>query len=133
MDESIRYDCDRDIYIRGIDRAECILYNPAIVSRHHIPDQGNKSNMSTLVSVYEKKLYQLRVFDKGILFSRQPPIRQFCKRAKGYELKWIAQHLASEQDYDRAAYYAREELLVSPGLKWLGFTLYCLGRKVGGA
>jgi len=130
MDENIRYECDRDIYIRAIDRAAHILYNYACISLHRIPDKTNKSNMSTLVSVFEKKLYQLRVFDKGMLFSERRSVRQFCKRAKAYELKSISEHLAGKKDYDLAFYYARESLLLAPGIKWLGLTLYYLGRKI---
>lgn len=56
MDEGIRYECDRDIYIRAIDQAEHILYNPAYISKHHIPDPKKADNMSTMISIYQKKI-----------------------------------------------------------------------------
>ena len=40
MDENIRYECDRDIYLRVLDSAQNILYNPVCVSKHHIPDKN---------------------------------------------------------------------------------------------
>ncbi len=130
MDEGIRYECDRDIYLRSLDAAQHLLYSPMFMSYHRIPDARDKGNMSTLVTDFEKKLYQLRVYDKGILLSRTRTVQDFCRRAKTYELKNIATLLASGGDHARAAHYAREALLnrFNPG--WLAYTLQLSARSL---
>ncbi len=132
MDEHIRYECDRDIYIRALDNAELILYNPAFVSRHHIPDSKKSNNMSTAISIFEKKLFQLRVYDKGILLSQKPEIINFCKIGKGYELKRITETLVNNKQYDLAKYYGREALGVMPGFKWGLYMITLFLRSVIG-
>lgn len=131
MDEGIRYECDRDIYIRSIDAAEHILYNPDFISKHHIPDPKQSDNMSTMISVYQKKLFQLSVYDKGILLSKRQDIAMFCKRGKGIELKHITEALYNTSRYKEARYYAREALGVSPTIKWLLFTLLITIKSFG--
>ncbi len=123
MDEGIRYECDRDIYIKSIDTAETILYNPDFISRHHIPNPKKADNMSTMVSVYEKKLLQLNVYNKGILFSKRQVVIQNCKLGKGYQLKHITEALYNAGRYKEAFYYAREALGALPTVKWLIYTL----------
>ncbi len=141
MDESIRYEEDRDIYIRAIDAGENILYNPAFMSKHHIPDKKKADNMSTMISIYEKKLFQLRVYDKSILLSKRQEVIAYCKIAKGYELKHIAESLCKAKRYNEALYYAREALGLLPTIKWLLFTIliglkaslnFFLLRKING-
>lgn len=128
MDESIRYENDRDVYLRAIDAAQTILYNSRVVSRHNIPDINKKENMSTVGSDLDKKLYQMRVYDKGISQCRQRCVLDYCRRGKTYELKHMASILAGRGRYSPAVHYAREALLVNFNLRWLGYTLY-LGMK----
>jgi len=130
MDEGIRYECDRDIYIRAIDQAEHILYNPAYISKHHIPDPKKGDNMSTMISIYQKKLFQLSVYDKNILLSKRPEVIQNCKLGKSYQLKHIAEALAQEKRYKEALYYAREALGAKPSIKWLLYTLTLIFKKI---
>lgn len=126
MDETIRYENDRDMYIRSIDAAGVILYCTRFVSLHNIPDVSKKSNMSTVASMIEKKLYQMRVLDKGISLSRKPEVVKFCCRAKMYELKHAAEILAQAKQYKGAAHYARAALGTGFNLRWLGYTLYLM-------
>jgi len=123
MDEHIRYECDRDVYIRAIDAAKTILYNPLFISKHHIPDPKKADNMSTMINIYEKKIFQLRVYEKGILLSKKPEIIEFCRYGKTAELKHISEALYQEKRYSDALYYARQALGALPTLKWLLFTL----------
>jgi glycosyltransferase involved in cell wall biosynthesis len=124
MDHDIRYECDRDFYLRMIDTASTMIYVPNIVSRHNIPDPRAKSSMSTAISDLEKYLYQLRVLDKAILFAEHQDIRAHARKHKGYVLKHLAEALYNAHDYPKAAYYAREALLISFSFKWLAFTSY---------
>jgi len=123
MDEGIRYECDRDIYIKSIDAAETILYNPDFVSKHHIPNPVQSDNMSTMISIYEKKLFQLNVYNKGILLSKRPDVIKSCKIGKAHQLKHITDALYNAKRYKEALYYAREALGALPTIKWLAYTL----------
>lgn len=132
MDENIRYECDRDIFIRSIDSAQSMLFNPKVISRHHIPDVKKASNMSTAITIFQKKLFQLTVFDKAILQSKNRTVARWAKRAKSYELKKIARTLADHGNYADALFYGIEALGSGFGLKWLAFVAYCAARRLAG-
>ncbi|WP_413284610.1 glycosyltransferase [Vibrio sp. MA40-2] len=124
MDENIRYECDRDIYNRTIDAADNILYNPAVISKHHIPDVSKKDNMSTLVSFSEKLIYQLRVYEKGIALSKNEQMVKYCATGNMYILKRLAQGFYERQDIKRAAYFARQALGLKFTPQWFAFSMY---------
>lgn len=129
MDENIRYECDRDIYIKSLDVAKGIIYNPAFISQHHIPDIKDTSNMSTAINIFEKKIFQFRVYDKGILLSQRPEVVRFCRKGKGYELKHLTQALVKIQNYNEGCYYAREALGADPTFKWAIYCIYLTVKK----
>ncbi|WP_158266494.1 glycosyltransferase family 2 protein [Allosphingosinicella deserti] len=108
MDEAIRWECDRDVYIRLIDAATGpMLHHPAIVSRHNIPDPSKSANMTTALSLAAKRLQQLRVADKTALFARHPAVRRAGRRHRTWTLQKLAQELADAGDFPAAAHYAR--------------------------
>jgi glycosyltransferase involved in cell wall biosynthesis len=130
LDEGLRYENDRDFYLRAIDRAKVIKYLPFTVSRHNIPDAVLKTSMSTRESELSKRLYQLRVFDKAVLFAERPELRFYAMRQRAYILKHIATEAARTGRFDCAAYYAREALMTKFSLGWLGMTaLFTVRRK----
>jgi hypothetical protein len=85
--------------------------------------------MSTTVSTLEKRLFQLRVFDKAALFSKQGSIRAHAMLHKSYTLKKMATELAEREDWLHASHYAKEAFGVKSNFKWFAFTLYCIFRK----
>lgn len=123
MDETLRYENDRDVYLRAIDAADHIVYNPAVVAQHHIPDAERRDNASTAVNQLEKKLFQLRICDKAILGARHEPLRRHARRAKGYALKAVAELLISAGQRREAVFYMREALMVAFSFKWLAYTV----------
>ncbi len=123
LDEGLRYEGDRDFFLRAIDRARSIRFIPNTVSRHNIPDPAEKRSMSTAETELSKRLYQLRVFDKAVLFSTRPEIRRYAMRQRTYILKHIATETSRVGRLDCAAYYAKEALLVGFNLGWLGLTV----------
>ncbi len=131
MDEDIRYDCDRDLYLRAVDRAERILYAGCSVARHNVPDPAQGTAMSTSISVLQKQLYQLRVFEKSILFARQPCVAAHAAEAKSFVQRHLATTLAEQGRRALAARYAREALGGRFSLKWLGYSLW-LSLRAGG-
>lgn len=123
MDESLRYENDRDVYLRAIDAAKVMRYNPAVIAQHHIPNPKKADNVSTAVSLMEKKIIQFRIFDKAIVFSRHPAMRAYARRSKGFELKNMASLLSRAGRHREALFYMKEALLVSFTFKWLAHTL----------
>jgi|GEM_PF-250240 glycosyltransferase involved in cell wall biosynthesis len=126
MDEGIRWECDRDLFLRLIDKSNIMLFHPAFVSRHNVPDPAKTQNMTTSVSMLDKRLLQIRVLDKAALFSAHPLIRAHALTHKGYALKKIVEELMQKGQWQLAAYYAREALGAAPTMKWAIYTLYCI-------
>jgi glycosyltransferase involved in cell wall biosynthesis len=135
MDEGVRWECDRDLFLRLIDRAQRMLHHPAVVARHNIPDPAKGASMTTSLAAYDRWLFQLRVLDKASLFARHGLIRAHARQHKAYALKRIAEALRAQGDWVAAANYARQALGAGPTLKWAAFTAYCTARALlaGGA
>jgi len=122
MDEGIRYECEVDLYLRTLDAAKQIIYNPAIVARHNIPDAVAKSSVSTAVSALQKSLSQIHVYQKNLARAPMQPIRDTCLRTLSMLYKKVAEHFVREQAFEIAAAYARIALACRWSLKWW---LYC--------
>lgn len=131
MDENIRYECDRDIFIRCIDGTNSIFHNPAFISQHHIPDKNKKDNMSTLVGLYEKSLYQTVVYQKSMLFSASGTLRQHSSLGLSYIYKRIAEQADENGEKKRAYLYAKQALALNFGFKWFAYTLWLAVKNVG--
>ena len=128
FDAGLRYESDRDFALRSIDAAGAILYSPVVVARHYVPDQAQRANVSTTSSELQRRLHQLRLLDKAILFSKHAEMRSYGKRHKAYTLKRIAAALADQGDVELALYYGREAALVGFGAKWSGYLAWLCGR-----
>jgi glycosyltransferase involved in cell wall biosynthesis len=129
LDAGLRYEEDRDFYLRAIDRARMIKYLPDIVSRHNIPDPVAKVSASTSEPELSKRLCQLRVFDKAVLFSTHAELRRSAMRQRAYILKHIANEAAGIGRFDCAAYYARQALMARFTFGWLALTLWFALRR----
>jgi glycosyltransferase involved in cell wall biosynthesis len=131
MDEAIRWESDRDLYLRLIDRAAEMRYLPDIVSRHNVPDPEAATSVTTRLSMIDRRLQQVRVLDKAALFAEHAEIRRHGLRHKGYALKSIAEELAAAGRPALALRYAREALGLQPTVKWAGFTALLALRGIG--
>jgi glycosyltransferase involved in cell wall biosynthesis len=130
MEETIRWEEDRDVYLRLIDRAAMMKYAPFTIARHNIPDPAKSASMTTALSEMERRLFQLMVFDRARYLSRHPAIRVYGRRHKAFTLKRIAESLAiAGRDVD-AAFYAREALRTGPTVKWAGYTAWRMLRAL---
>jgi glycosyltransferase involved in cell wall biosynthesis len=130
LDEELRYESDRDFYLRAIDRATTIRYSPFKVALHNVPVSARAANMSTMVSTAEKRLCQLRLLDKQMLSARSPEIRQYAWTHKAYTLQKLADELADAGLCRMAARYAREALAVRPSARWLAMTIMYGARSL---
>ncbi len=123
MDEGIRYECEVDLYLRTLDAAKQIVYNPALVARHNIPDAVAKTSVSTAVSVLQKRLSQITVYQKNLGRAPAKPIRDTCLLKLAMLHKQLAEHFIREKEFVVAAHYARIALACRWSFKW---QLYCL-------
>lgn len=130
FDEGLRYENDRDFYLRAIDQADAILYVAEVIARHHIPDPGARANTSTVVSDLEKRILQLRLLDKASLFARQPAVRAYARQHKAYTLKRIATAAAEMGAHRTAAHYALQACGAGFTVRWAGYTLWLVLRAV---
>lgn len=112
LDEGLRYECDRDFFLRAIDKADRIMFLPQIVSRHNIPNPATRASMSTSESELSKRLYQLRVFDKAVLFSSRDEIIRYALRQRGYTLGHIGAEAKRSRLGIAATCYKQESQIV---------------------
>jgi glycosyltransferase involved in cell wall biosynthesis len=124
FDEELRWEEDRDLYLRLIDACEMILYSPRFVSRHNVPNPAERSNASTAMSDMERRLSQLRVFEKAYSLSRHREIRAYGAQQKAYTLKHLAESLVRRREYERAIYYARAAWEIAPTPGWTVYTAW---------
>lgn len=123
FDETLRYEEDRDLFLRMIDAAQDIRYHPSVVARHFIPEPARKDNVTTNLSALQKQLGQLRVFDKAITFSHQTAVRDYARRAKTYTLKHLGRELENAGRDAEALAFMRQALATSFSFKWLAYIL----------
>jgi glycosyltransferase involved in cell wall biosynthesis len=129
LDEKIGWEEDRDLYLRLIDRAAVMKYAPITVARHNVPDSTKGATISTAHSDFERRLFQLRLLDRAIFFSRHPAIRAYGRRYKAYTLKRIAESFATVGRHTEAEFYAREALGTGPTAKWAGYTVWRMLKR----
>lgn len=125
MAEAVRWEHDRDLYLRLIDRASgAIKYMPITVSRHNLPDPTQTASITTALSPLERLLDQLLVLDRALSLSHHPAIRSYARRYKAYTLKRMAELFARTGRNSEAAEYARKALRVGPTAKWTVYTAW---------
>ncbi|MDE2334922.1 MAG: glycosyltransferase family 2 protein [Rhodospirillales bacterium] len=111
FEEGLRYECDRDFYLRAIDRAALIRFLPQVVARHNVPDPKAGTAMSTALSDLERRLYQLRVFDRIATGCARAALRRYALRQRVYTLGHVASASRAAGHRDSARLYAREARL----------------------
>lgn len=123
LDEQLRYEEDRDLYLRAIDAAALVVYNPAVTAQHHIPERSARSSASTREGRLPQLLQQLRLFDKCLLSARHPALRQQARVLKSYALRELATLMQGQGRLAEAAAYQREACALRPGLQALAGAL----------
>lgn len=118
MDEDIRWECDREIYLRTVDHVGKVLFNPAVVSQHHVPDKTKATNMTTAISVYQRLNYQIYVLNKIALLAKTPEIVRHARQHKVYALRKVAESFAQESRWDDALYFSSQALFADRSWKW---------------
>lgn len=128
MDESIRWECDRDLFLKLIDAAQCIRFHPAVMSYHRVPDPTKAANMTTTLSMLEKRLLQAIVLDRAQIRAQHPTIRRHARQHKAYAIEHMAGEFASRGDWPAARAFAGQALGMRPSLGRAALLLRCLAR-----
>lgn len=126
MDETLRWEGDRDFFIRLLDAADVMVHHPAITSRHNVPDPQQGTSVTTSFTVLERRMWQLRVLNKTVLFPKHPLLRAHGRRHKAYALKRLAEELAALHCWKSAAMFACAGLAVRPTVGWGLYALRCV-------
>ena len=122
FDSSIRYENDRDFYLRVVDVASFIIYDTAIISRHNIPSVIQATSASSIVTDIEKALYQNRLGIKSMIMARTPAVRVHAQRHRAYVLKNLSVILHKDRKPREALQFALEALSLAFTFKWLFYT-----------
>jgi len=130
FDENIRYECDREFFLRAIDMTNDILFSDIYVSKHHVPDPGKTENMSTAIKLLTKLQFQLYLFTKLHLSAHTEDVRKVAHEGRGHALKHIASQLARGGLYRQAAGYASMALFSHFTFKWTGYYFYLVLRSL---
>lgn len=130
MDESMRYEEDRDFFLRAIDAAERIVYSPHVVARHNVPDPSQKSNVTTRLSQLQKYQFQLYLLNKNFLAAKNPAIKSYCQKHGAYTLKKIAEELSTTGRLREARHYAWMGLAAKPTIGWLAYSILMTCRSL---
>ena len=122
MYESLRYEPDRDVYLRLLDKTDKVIFDTAYVARHHVPDKSKKKNASTAGSEFDRLLFQLHSADRIGLNCSNPLIRDYCKERKAYILRRISEQcLAMPDKKALALHFSMMALSCKATLKWVAF------------
>lgn len=129
-DESLRYEEDREFYLRAIERAENILFFSEFISCHNIPIPKENNNLSTSTSEMKKMQSRLYLLNSVISQSRNIDIINYVEMQKNYTLKHIAEFFYRNKRYGLASHYSRQAVCLKFSLKWIVFTFYLSIRNL---
>lgn len=124
MDECIRWEEDRDFFLRIIDTCTSMVFVPRVIARHNVPSAEQDNSASTSLALIERLLHQMRVLDKASIGSSHASITSHARQHKVYTLKRLAEALGSERRWTSASFYAREAFGLRPSVKWGAFCIY---------
>lgn len=128
-DESLRYEGDRDLFMRLSNSVDRILFSPDYIANHYIPDQSKKLNTSTLVDQRQKLLYQITSNQKLITLPLHNSVRQKCKQHLSDSFKKLTELYYQEGDYAQSSLFSNLALASRFTIKWAIFSLVVLFRK----
>lgn len=129
MDEGVRWECDRDLMLKLVDEAQCMVFHPGVMSYHRVPDPTKTTNMTTTLGVLEKRLLQSIVLDRALIRARHPAIRQHARQHKVYAVERIAAEFATRGDWSSALFYAGQAFGARPSPGRAALLLRCLMKR----
>lgn len=122
FDEALRYEEDKDLYWRLLDKAHLILYDKHQVAKHNIPSKGLSA--SSLFNELTKLQFQLQIAEKNLLSSRSNFISKKCINSVHEANKKISLILWKNEERSFAKYYIKKSLAAKFSIKWFIFLNY---------
>jgi glycosyltransferase involved in cell wall biosynthesis len=124
------YEEDRDFFWRAVDRARAIVFNPALVAQHNVPDPARKDNLSRSFSQAERWLISALVSQHIGLCVTHAAIRSLCLSYEGDILRHLSLSLSREGKHGLGLEYARRALAARGSLKWGLYTVTLMCRQL---
>jgi GT2 family glycosyltransferase len=122
---AIRWEGDHNLYLRLLDRAQLMLYSPAVTARHHVPDAAARSSVTTSLKGAERRLWQAQSMAHAASAVNDPALRQRARMVQGYALKHATMESARAGQRRRAADLAWQAQQAQPGPKWWAYACWC--------
>jgi cellulose synthase/poly-beta-1,6-N-acetylglucosamine synthase-like glycosyltransferase len=124
MDEGIRYECEVDLYLRTLSVASHIIYTARCIGRHNVPAISKRNNESTSVDETQKRLSQIRVYQKNLCTSEHPDVVDACRTRLSPLYKHLTTLKRQSGERKAAAVLARVALAHRYSLKWQAYCIY---------
>ncbi|KQP39789.1 hypothetical protein ASF44_08670 [Pseudorhodoferax sp. Leaf274] len=122
--ERTGYEEDRDFYWRTIDRCRTVVFNPAVIGQHNIPDRNRQQNASTSHSQVERWLLSALVSQHIASEVASPAISRMTRHYEGDILRHLSRHFIAQGKSRTALPFARAALAARFSWKWLLYLLY---------
>lgn len=123
------YEEDRDFFWRAADAARVVFFNPAVVSRHNVPDPSRQNNLSRSFSQAERWLLSALVSQHIAISVRNSAIRALCHAYEGDILRRLSHHWSDEGRHALGLQYARRALAARLSFKWALYTAALAARQ----
>ncbi len=125
------YEEDRDFFWRAADASRAILFNPACVAQHNVPDPTARNNLSRNFSQAERWLLSALVSQHIAMSVKQAAIRDMSHRYEGDILRRLSQYWSEQGKHALGLHYARRALAARGSLKWALYTGLLTCRQLG--
>jgi glycosyltransferase involved in cell wall biosynthesis len=124
------YEEDRDFFWRAADAARGIVFNPALVAQHNVPDTNRQTNLSRSFSQPERYMLSAMVSQHVAISVRSPLVRRLCEHYEGDILRHLSQYFSKEGKHALASQYARRALAARLSFKWALYTGVLMCRQL---
>lgn len=119
FNESLRYEEDKDFYLRAIDKATHILFHSEFIGTHYVPDS---KSASTVLENTRKLEYQICSMTNLVSKLEHLALRKKCQMHLSTFYKQLTGIKKASGDYDSTFLFSRLALAAKFSLKWF---LYC--------
>ena len=125
--ESVSYEEDRDFFWRCADVCPFVVFNPAIVAQHNVPNPQLKVNASTTHSQRDRWLLAALVCQHIALSVQHQSIAKLALQLEGDLMRRLAQYAVHEAKPALALSWAQQALALRFSFKW---AVYCVWLRV---
>lgn len=110
MDEGIRWECDRDLFLRVVEAAKDLIFIPSVVSKHYVPNATSAPSMTTRASALQKRLFQIQVMQKILSQTQDDTIHTHCEKGLRYAMQKLSTELEASGLHEAATLFNRMQI-----------------------